>query len=139
MKKYLIFLLLLSCTDRETIINKRSREIFQSSLEHMNRGKIIANEWDSTMNDLKLTQPEEMDSNYIKLCNNYENIKLEISKLDTSLIIKRYNQKKAIHCDTGLIYSELFDKQIEELELEFIRSFYLLFKKKEEIIKNRKS
>ena len=71
------------------------------------------------------------------LCNNYENIKLEIDNIDTNQIIKQYESKKSIHWDSGLNYSDSFDNQIEELEIEFIRSYYLLLRKKEEIIKNR--
>lgn len=138
MKKLLLLpLFLFSCTSREDVINKYSKEILDSALQNVFKGRTIVNQWDSTITRLQLTQLEEMDSNYVRLCNNYENIKVEIAKIDTSEIIKRYNYKKSIHCDTGLIYSESFDKQIEELELEYIRSYYLLLRKKEALIEKR--
>lgn len=138
MKKLLLLpLFLLSCTSREDIINNHSKDILNSALQHVYNGRIIVSQWDSTITRLELTPLEEMDSTYITLCNNYENIKVEIAKIDTSEIIKQYNYKKSIHCDTGLIYSESFDKEIEELELEYIRSYYLLLRKKESFIEKR--
>ena len=98
MKKLLLLpLFLLSCTSREDIINHQSKDILNSALEHVFNGKNIVSQWDSTITNLELTPSEEMDSTYITLCNNYENIKLEIDNIDTNQIIKQYESKKSIH------------------------------------------
>ena len=139
MKKLILIIpfILQSCVSRETIINNHSKDILNSGMSYLDNSKRLMSQWDTILNALKLTQLEEMDSTYVKLCNDYENVKSELYKIDTSRIYAEYNLKKSINCDTGLVYSENFDENVEDLSMEFIRSFYLLHKKKEQLVKKR--
>jgi hypothetical protein len=139
MKKLLLLIpiILFSCTSRENYINIYAKETLDSALSNLDNTARMQSNWDSTLNQLLLIEDEEMDSSYIKLCNDFDKSRYEVFNIDKQEVLNQFERIKTVSCDSALYYSTDFDNKIETLQIENLKSFYLLYKEKQKIINNR--
>lgn len=138
MKKiFILLLVLISCQSKEESQNKYSKEIIDSTLSHLENIIKIQSNNDSMLTELKLTKEESIDPNYIKLYYNYNKVKETINYIDKEKVLYKYEKLKSKSSDLALKYSWDFYGEVEHLEIESIKSFYLLFTEKNKLIENR--
>jgi hypothetical protein len=118
-------------------LTKIAKETLDSALSNLDNTTRMQSNWDSTLNQLQLIEDEEMDSSYIKLCNDFDKSRYEVFNIDKQEVLNQFERIKAVSCDSALYYSTDFDNKIETLQIENLKSFYLLYKEKQKIIDNR--
>ena len=139
MKKLLLLIpfILFSCKSREDSINKYAKETLDSALSNLDNTVDMQTNWDSTLNQLQLVEDEEMNPSYLKLCNDFDKSKLEIININKKEVLNQFERIKTVSCDSALYYSTDFDNKIESLQMENLKSFYLLYKEKQKIVDKR--
>ena len=135
MKKYLLLsLLLLSCESRDEVLDRISRRTLTSAFSTLHSSISVQQHWDKSLNQLILTKEEEKDSIYSKLVFDYQKTKLDIYLIDTQKVKSRYETIHNKDSDLGLEFASEFDEHAYEMEIKIVKSYFLLYKRKQEIM-----